>query len=90
MGRNLADRTQPAYQHHWESFFSLCILNNASELPATPITVVCYIGHLYGKGTGSRGSISSNKAAIASQHRRFWLSDTMKDPLVTVTHQAYI
>lgn len=62
LGRNLAASTQAAYQHHWESFVAFCRLDNISALPATRITVACYIGHLYGKGTVRGGSVRPCRA----------------------------
>lgn len=57
MGRNLASSTQSSYQENWEAFRAFCLLDQVPSLPATPVTVACYIGHIDGKGTVRGGYI---------------------------------
>lgn len=90
LGRKLASSTQASYQHHWEAVRAYCLLDKVSSLPATPVTVACYVGHLYGKGTMRGGSLRPYLAAIGSQHRRFGLPDPVTDPMVAATGQGYV
>lgn len=59
-------------------------------LPATPVTVSCYVDDLYSKGTIRGGSLRPNLAAIGLQHRRYGLLDPTKDAFVASTRQGYV
>ena len=89
MSSAYATSTHGNYQRLWEAFRAYCTHNGLVAAPATPTTVVAYLGYLFERGTVRRGSIRPYLAAIAAKHRILGLRFPMADGQVSQTRWGF-
>lgn len=75
----LTPQTRRLYAGDWAAFRQWCRGNGASALPASPQSVLDYLGSLTGLGPGALGR---RLAAIAAMHRAQGLPSPGRDPAI--------
>lgn len=60
--------TASKYEQYWGQFSSFCAATGRNSLPATPYTVVAYLGHVFRRGTVQPSSLQSYLSPINTRH----------------------
>ena len=89
MSSAYASSTQGNYQRLWEAFQAYCTHNGLVAAPATPATIVAYLGYLFERGTVRGGSIRPYLAAMAAKHHILGLRNPTADGQVAQTRQGF-
>lgn len=82
--------TQGNYQMLWERFVTFCNAKGFTALPATPVTICSYLGHLFLRSAVRGGSLRPYLSAIAAKHSISGFASPLTDPLVLNTRKGYI
>ena len=75
----LEDGTYSGYGRHFQHFADYCAAAGRSPLPASPWTVVAYVGTLAEGGRWAEGSLQPILSAINRVHRDSGLDEPAKD-----------
>lgn len=91
--RLLEASTQPGtaskYVNNWEAFASFCSSASLSALPASPETVVRYLGAVRARGTVAAGSLGPYLSPIAALHALAGYTSPTSDALVKSAKRGY-
>lgn len=85
--------TQPGtaskYDNNWEAFASFCTSASLSPLPASPETIVRYLGSVRARGTVAAGSLGPYLSPIAALHALAGYPSPTSDALVRSAKRGY-